>query len=232
THVSVRQIFDTPTVQGLDETLTHTTTPTPSLRPADPRPARIPLSFAQRRLWFLHRLEGPSPTYNISSAIHLSGGLDVAALRAALGDVVERHESLRTVFAEDAAGPHQVVVDAGVARPELVVVRTSARRVDEVVAEAARYGFDLAAELPVRVWLFEVAPDEHVLLLLMHHIAGDGWSNPVLARDLSTAYLARSTGRAPDWSPLPVQYADFTLWQREVLGSEEDPDSGISRQLA
>ncbi|MGC4904075.1 condensation domain-containing protein, partial [Micromonospora echinospora] len=87
-------------------------------------------------------------------------------------------------------------------------------------------------ELPVRVWLFEVAPDEHVLLLLMHHIVGDGWSMPRLTRDLATAYQLRRDGRAPAWPALPVSYVDFTLWQREVLGSEEDPDSGISRQLA
>ncbi|WP_435253543.1 condensation domain-containing protein, partial [Streptomyces tendae] len=201
------------------------------LRRAEPRPARIPLSHAQRRLWFLDRLQGASPVYNIPAGLRLKGDLDVAALRAALADVAERHEALRTVFAEDEEGPYQVVLDEVTARPELVVVPSGEDVLDRQLQEVARRSFDLTAEAPWHARLFRLAPDEHVLLLVMHHIAGDGWSMPRLARDLTLAYTARCGGEAPGWAPLPVQYADYTLWQREILGAEDDPDSASSRQL-
>ncbi|MEV0276877.1 amino acid adenylation domain-containing protein [Streptomyces sp. NPDC050610] len=230
--MSVRRLFETPTVAGLAEAI-GTGGGARTALAARPRPERVPVSFAQRRLWFLNQLEGPSATYNIPTTLRLSGALDADALRAALGDVVERHESLRTVFGEDADGPYQRVLDPWSARPELTPVRTTEERLEEELRRAARHGFDLATELPLRAWLFETGVDEHVLMVLVHHIVSDGgWSTPLLVRDLTTAYTSRSTGQTPDWAPLPVQYADYTLWQRDILGSDEDPDSPISRQLA
>ncbi|WP_432132907.1 amino acid adenylation domain-containing protein, partial [Streptomyces tendae] len=230
--LSVRGLFDAPTVAGIAAALDRTTgVARTGLRRAEPRPARIPLSHAQRRLWFLDRLQGASPVYNIPAGLRLKGDLDVAALRAALADVAERHEALRTVFAEDEEGPYQVVLDEVTARPELVVVPSGEDVLDRQLQEVARRSFDLTAEAPWHARLFRLAPDEHVLLLVMHHIAGDGWSMPRLARDLTLAYTARCGGEAPGWAPLPVQYADYTLWQREILGAEDDPDSASSRQL-
>ncbi|MGW0463648.1 condensation domain-containing protein, partial [Streptomyces tendae] len=230
--LSVRGLFDAPTVAGIAAALDRTTSVARTgLRRAEPRPARIPLSHAQRRLWFLDRLQGASPVYNIPAGLRLKGDLDVAALRAALADVAERHEALRTVFAEDEEGPYQVVLDEVTARPELVVVPSGEDVLDRQLQEVARRSFDLTAEAPWHARLFRLAPDEHVLLLVMHHIAGDGWSMPRLARDLTLAYTARCGGEAPGWAPLPVQYADYTLWQREILGAEDDPDSASSRQL-
>ncbi|MFI1370236.1 condensation domain-containing protein, partial [Streptomyces griseochromogenes] len=191
----------------------------------------IPLSFAQRRLWFLGQLEGPSATYNVPWLLRLSGALDALALRAALNDLVERHESLRTVFPSVDGEPYQCVLPAAEAEVVLHQLDLEAGEVEERAVEAAAGVFDLAGEIPIRAYLFRTAPDEHVLLLLLHHIASDGWSLGPLARDLSAAYNARVGGEGPAWDALPVQYTDYTLWQRELLGAEGDPESVVSRQL-
>ncbi|MFE6978163.1 amino acid adenylation domain-containing protein [Streptomyces sp. NPDC057682] len=190
----------------------------------------IPLSYTQQRLWFLHRLEGPSPTYNVPLALHLDGPLDVAALTSAWADVVARHEVLRTVFPEVDGVPRQRVLPAGAGLPG--PVESDEESVRAALAEAAGYGFELEREIPVRPTLFRVGPERHVLLVLMHHIVADGWSTGPLLRDLSAAYGARTRGEVPGWAPLEVQFADFALWQQEVLGEESDPDSLMSRQSA
>ncbi|WP_344328065.1 non-ribosomal peptide synthetase, partial [Streptomyces macrosporus] len=198
-----------------------------------PRPDALPLSYAQRRLWFINRLDPTAHLYNISLSLRLRGELDRAALEQALADVVARHESLRTVFPETEGQPHQVVLAHGtVAKDILRAERTTEDRVGDAVAAAARKGFDVRHDIPLRVTLLEVGPTEHVLVLVLHHIAGDAWSLGPLAADLGVAYAARCRGEAPGWAPLPVQYADYTLWQREVLGEGSDPDSEMSRQLA
>ncbi|MGO4752496.1 condensation domain-containing protein, partial [Streptomyces sp. 2MCAF27] len=193
------------------------------------------MSFAQRRLWFLGQLEGASATYNMPLPLRLSGALDVQALRLALGDVASRHESLRTVFPQDVDGqPRQLILDPASGVPEVLVESVIPDDVASVVAGLTGAGFDLERDLPWRVRLLEVAgsADEWVLVMVFHHIAADGWSMEPLTNDLSMAYAARCQGRPPEWKELPVQYADYTLWQREVLGSEEDPESVISGQVA
>ncbi|MDU0294852.1 amino acid adenylation domain-containing protein, partial [Saccharothrix longispora] len=225
--IGIRQVFEHATVRGLLAAASRSTAPPLTARL---RPDRVPLSFAQQRLWLLDRIDGAGPAYNMPVSLRLRGGLDVGALRAALADVVGRHESLRTVFGEDVEGPFQRVL-TGVDPVWTEVVVDEAGLAGEL-AGAARYGFDLSSEIPVRGWLFRLGADEHVVLVLVHHIAADGWSMPLLARDLTTAYAARAGGVAPEWSALPVQYADHALWQREAFGSEDDPDSVVSRQLA
>ncbi|MET7986457.1 amino acid adenylation domain-containing protein [Streptomyces sp. NPDC005281] len=193
----------------------------------------IPLSFAQRRLWFVDRFEGPSPTYNGAFALRLTGELDVGALQAALADVVERHEVLRTVIVEGDDGvPHQQVLAPGEKPFALTVLDVTERERAAAVEEAATATFDLAADAPIRARLLRCAPHEHTLVVVAHHIAVDGESFGPLFRDLTTAYAVRAEGGAPTWEPLPVQYADYTLWQRDVLGDETDPDSVSARQLA
>ncbi len=166
------------------------------------------------------------------TALRLTGALDTGAMQAALGDVVARHESLRTIFPDRAGTARQLILDPVTARPRLTVTETTEAQLPMVLAAVAGRGFDLSVEPALRVALFPLGEDEHVLLLVMHHIAGDGWSMAPLAKDVITAYLARAAAAAPLWSPLPVQYADYTLWQRDLFGSEDDPDSLISRQIA
>ncbi|APU21349.1 non-ribosomal peptide synthetase [Actinoalloteichus sp. GBA129-24] len=192
----------------------------------------IPLSFAQSRLWFLYRLEGPSATYNIPFAIRLDGPLDTEALTAAVQDIAARHESLRTLVAEDADGmPEQRILSSTEAVLPLRLVDVAEDAVDAAMHEAASETFHLETDLPLRTTVLRTGPLEHVLVFVFHHIAADGTSMGAFLRDLVTGYSARHEGRAPDWAPLPVQYKDYTLWQRQLLGDEADQDSIAARQL-
>ncbi|MFE2752598.1 amino acid adenylation domain-containing protein, partial [Actinosynnema sp. NPDC059335] len=219
---TVRALFDARTPARLAALLGASPQARPPLVPVR-RPERVPLSPTQRRLWFSDRFEGPGATYNIVVALTLPGEVDARALRAALGDVVARHEALRTVFAEHDGEPHQVVVPADRAVPPLDVSEVDADARRDVLLGLARRGFDLERDLPLRAHLLTSGPADHVLLLVAHHIATDGWSLTPLVRDLAAAYSARVAGGAPAWAPLPVQYADHTLWQRESLGTPDDP---------
>ncbi|OBI51582.1 hypothetical protein A5707_13980 [Mycobacterium kyorinense] len=231
--VAVRMLFEAPTVAQLAPRLAAGGR---GLEPlvAGERPAVVPLSFAQNRLWFLDQLQGPSPIYNLAVALRLGGHLDTAALGAALSDVVARHESLRTVFAAADGVPQQVVISAERAQLGWDIADASgwpASRLREAVEETARRSFDLASDLPLRARLFRVADDEHVLVAVVHHIAADGVSMRPLVADLGVAYASRCAGQPPNWAPLTVQYVDYTLWQRAQFGDLADRHSRIASQL-
>ncbi|MGW1143049.1 condensation domain-containing protein, partial [Streptomyces zhihengii] len=227
----VTALFETPTIATLMAQIAEAGSARFALT-AKERPTRIPLSPAQNRLWFLNKLEGASATYNVPMAFRITGDLDAGVLEQALNDVVVRHESLRTVFREIDGIPAQTVLAADAVDLTLHHVRCDEKDITATLRSAGQYVFDLSVEPPLRATLFTVGPRQRVLLLLMHHIASDGASMGPLGRDLETAFGARLQGRAPTWPALPVQYADYTLWQRDLLGAEEDPHSLVRRQLA
>ncbi|MCL2533503.1 MAG: amino acid adenylation domain-containing protein, partial [Nocardiaceae bacterium] len=240
--LAVRALFEAPTPHELARWVAREGIAEPTRPPlvAKARPRRVPLSLAQKRMWFINQFDTESAAYNIPLAVRLTGDLDTAALRAAVGDVLERHESLRTYFPTTAlpssdladGEPEQVIVPVAEAAPDLTVVDVPPAEVAPRIAALISRGFDVTTAVPVRAQLLRLGPAEHVLAMVVHHICADGFSMAPLARDVMTAYMARTGGHLPQWAPLPVQYADFAAWQREVLGSEDDPDSLVSRQLA
>ncbi|WP_405365969.1 amino acid adenylation domain-containing protein [Kitasatospora sp. NBC_00039] len=226
----VRTLFDNPTVAGVAEWFDRATAGRPPLLPM-PRPERLPLSHAQRRLWFIDRYEGSSATYNMPIAMRLSGPLDTAALRSAVADVVARHEALRTVFPDEAGVPWQRILHPDQVRIDLPVTTVAEDGVEAAMTVAARRLFDLEVDPPLRVELLRLDAATHVLVIVIHHIAGDGWSMGPLCQDITTAYAARLHRQEPAWEPLPVQYGDYTLWQHELLDEHAGPDSPFARQL-
>ncbi len=231
--LSVHTLFEAPTVAQLAPRIGGDGDRLEPLT-AGERPAVVPLSFAQSRLWFIDQFQGPSPIYNMAVGLRMRGRLDADALGAALADVVGRQESLRTLFAAHEGIPRQLVVP--VERADFGWQITDATgwpegRLVEAIDTVARHPFDLATEIPMRARLFRVAEDEHVLVAVVHHIAADGSSITPLVRDLGVAYASRCAGQAPDWAELAVQYADYTLWQRGQLGDLTDSGSRIAAQL-
>nr|WP_083911130.1 non-ribosomal peptide synthetase [Nocardia takedensis] len=240
TTVPVRSLFESTTVVALAADLArsagsgHTRPPLTAM----PRPERIPLSPAQQRYWFLNQYDpAASAVDNIPLAVRLTGTLDVAALGHAIGDVFARHEVLRTRYPRSEDGPHQVVLPAPATAFTLTPIPVRPADLLAKVVEFATITFDVSVDVPVAVALFEIvrAPGElvreHVVAFTVHHVSADGVSMGPLARDVMRAYASRLTGQAPDWSPLPVQYADYALWQRAVLGAEDDPSSVAARQI-
>ncbi|WP_181009454.1 non-ribosomal peptide synthetase [Streptomyces sp. SM11] len=230
TTVSVRDAFNRATPAGLARLVRESATGEPDLGPAPPltarpRPDTLPLSFAQQRIWFVDRVETNSTTYNVPIALDLAGPLDTDALRGALGDLMLRHESLRTVFPDhEGVGRQQVLDDH---RVQLPVTGTNSDDLRSVLATAAAHPFDLTRERPLRAALFRVSEQHHVLSLLLHHIVCDEISAGLLVDDLTRAYAARLDGGGRDGSPvlppLPAQYADYALWQRERLEAADGP---------
>ncbi len=236
TELPLRMLFEAPTLAGLAEgieVLLHRRDgwQVPEIRPAAHEQA-LPLSFAQQRLWFLDQLEPNSPFYNISLGMRLKGPLEVEALRWTLSEVVRRHEVLRTTYQVIDSAPVQVIPPAQAV--PLPLVDLSALADDAVENEAQRLAheeaqkpFNLAADLMLRARLVRLRPHDHALVLVVHHIAGDGWSWGVLSREIADLYQARVQGSASPLSEPQIQYADYALWQRQWLQGEV-----LNKQLA
>ncbi|GAB89946.1 putative non-ribosomal peptide synthetase [Gordonia rhizosphera NBRC 16068] len=218
--VPVKLLFERPTVATLAQALAGGASGHggPPLL-ARSRAELVHVSGMQRGLWLINRADPDSAAYNVAMALRLAGDLDVAALRLATTDLVRRHESLRTTYPMINGEPTQVILPADVVESEIVVeVRDAGRSLEDAIANVTGKGFDIATLPPVRAVLLRVSATEHILVFVVHHISADGASMAPLARDLMTAYAARSTGAEPAWKPLPVQYADFSLWLSERLG--------------
>ena len=228
----IRALFESPTPGELRHRLRTVQRTKIPLR-QEARPTQILLSYAQQRLWFLDRLEGCRSTeYNMPKALRLRGGLDVAVLEQAVNTIVARHESLRTHFAEVDGEPLQVI--SAELRIELPVEDLSAldaeeqqQRIEAAVREEAAAPFDLSHGPVLRMRLLKLGQQDHVLLRTVHHIASDGWSEAIFSRELSALYAAFREGRNNPLPPLPIQYADFALWQRRCLG-----DGALNQGLA
>ncbi|HEX2211050.1 MAG TPA: amino acid adenylation domain-containing protein [Longimicrobium sp.] len=231
----LRALFEGPTVAELAERVDELrradlAAPTPIV-PAD-RDRPLPLSFAQERLWFLDRMRPESAVYNVSTAMRLRGEMDAPALERALGEIVRRHEALRTVFAEADGAPVQVIHPfAGFTLPlhDLSEGREDEREGEmrRRAADEAALPFDLAAGPLFRAQLLRMTEEEHVLLVSMHHVVSDGWSLGVLFRELAALYKAYRNGEESVLPPLPVQYADYAVWQRARLD-----DRALAGELA
>ncbi|HEV2734482.1 MAG TPA: condensation domain-containing protein, partial [Longimicrobiaceae bacterium] len=226
--VPLRMLFEAPTpaaLAGRIEELRSTGTPVAPPVGRVPREGSegLPLSFAQQRLWMVDRLQPGSPVYNMPAALRMRGTLDVEALAGSIRELARRHEALRTTFVERGDAVVQVVhPPAPVALPlvDLRGVRDPAHLAERLAGEEALRPFDLARGPLLRARLLRLDGDDHVLCFTLHHVVGDGWSMDVLVREVSALYGALSRGEASPLPPLPVQYADFAVWQRAWLSGE------------
>ncbi|WP_237747838.1 non-ribosomal peptide synthetase [Planktothrix mougeotii] len=225
----LRYLFESPTIAQLSavilkELQTGSGLKLPAIVPLN-RQDDIPLSWAQERLWFVNQLEGESGAYTIDLTMRLLGNLNVKALEKAFQAIIQRHEPLRTQFKLKDNKPIQAIASS--INFTLPIVQSQPLQVEQLLTEAASEPFDLANGSVLRVKLWQVGADEYVLLLAIHHIAADGWSLGVLIDELSAYYRSFSTGTKADLPTLPIQYADFAVWQRQWLTNEV-----LERQLS
>nr|WP_244172052.1 non-ribosomal peptide synthetase [Myxococcus virescens] len=236
----LRDIFECPTVEKLAQRLDHTSKTDGGAQPPPlvrvPRDRALPLSFAQQRLWFLAQLEPDSTVYNVPASVRLTGALNVPALKQSFDALVHRHEALRTTFRTEGGSPVQVIDPRGGARLDIVDLRSlpAARREEEaqrIAQEASQRPFDLESGPLLRIALLALSEQDHVLVLVMHHIVSDGWSMGLLVRELTELYASFSQGQPSHLPELPLQYADYAVWQREWLqGDVLDAQLGYWKQ--
>ncbi|HEX8174908.1 MAG TPA: amino acid adenylation domain-containing protein [Pyrinomonadaceae bacterium] len=225
----VRQLFEEPTVAGLARHVEFAKRDKQNLLPPAmkrvDRSLPLPLSFAQQRLWFISQLHPLSPLYNLPLALHLRGNLNLSALTQTFSHLVSRHESLRTTFTSTGAEPRQLIHPPQPCHIPLIDLSHLPEQVRAALASsllkaAASDPFDLSTGPLLRVLLLRLSPEEHALLLVMHHIISDGWSLGVMVREVSRMYESYVAGEIPQFEELQIQYADYAVWQREWLSGE------------
>ncbi|CAM8808988.1 non-ribosomal peptide synthetase [Burkholderia pseudomallei] len=220
--VALSTVFDAPVLSALAERLEAENTEVLPPIPLAPRDGRIALSLAQQRLWFLTQLEGVSEAYHMSGAVRLDGPLNREVLQRALNRIVMRHEALRTCFVREEGEPIQVIqphADLTMSYHDLREAEQSEQRAKDLSQAHASAPFDLSRDLPVRVLLLQLADEAHVVQVVMHHIASDGWSVGVFLQELSALYGSFIAEQGDPLAPLPLQYADYAAWQRRWLAS-------------
>ncbi|UUE11317.1 amino acid adenylation domain-containing protein [Dickeya zeae] len=227
----VRLLFENPTVEKLAKQLDEHVKVRKPLTRVEPRPDPLPISYSQQLMWVGHTVRGGS-SLNTPIVVSLEGELDVVALTAALYDLVERHEPLRTRFAVVDDQSVQVIEPFAKVHIDVPYTQVEAEQVPQAVSTAITSLFDLSTDFPFRPSILRVGPQKHILVMLFHHIACDAFSLAPLTRDLTLAYKARVAGHAPQFTPLPVQYADYAVWHRELLGDPDDANSLYAEQLA
>ncbi|HBB30918.1 MAG TPA: hypothetical protein DDZ80_13165 [Cyanobacteria bacterium UBA8803] len=219
----LRMLFETPTVAGLSQSLakvqTGTTGNLPLLVPVS-RSGKLPLSFTQTKLWFFDQLSPNSATYNIPYAYRLKGILNVAVLEQSLAEIIRRHESLRTIFTSVDGEPLQIIAESiNFTLPviDLEEISAAAREAEakRLITEESQVPFNLAISPLFRAKLLRMAPDDWILLVTLHHIIFDGWSEGIFRRELAVLYEAFSSGKPSPLPKLPIHYADYAVWQRE-----------------
>ncbi len=225
--VSLKQIFSHPTIAQLAVLIDTEDTDTDNHRPGISRIERgglLPLSFAQQRLWMLDQIDGGSAHYNMPTALRFEGALDIEAVKQALAGILMRHEVLRTVFVLNSESePSQQILDGeefSVPLTDFSGEINPTERAREQVIQQASTPFNLSRDYMLRAEVLRITPEEHWLLVTLHHIASDGWSMDVMAREFFEGYSAFVEGRAVDLPSLAVQYADYAHWQREWLQGE------------
>ncbi|WP_433526859.1 amino acid adenylation domain-containing protein [Nocardia pseudovaccinii] len=228
--VSLRDLFESPTIAALEQVLDRRGLGTETARPGFahvPRTDPVPLSPAQSRLWTVNYLGGQQPDYLIATALDIYGPLDAAAVQAANGDLIARHEILRTVLPYAVDGPVQRILPIGSAQPDFRIVDAEGiDSVERAMESEMLRGFDLTAQQPMRTRLYRLGREHHVLFGVVHHIAGDGESMGILQREFLTAYQARAAGHVPQWPGPATQFADYAVWLRGLLG----PDTHVLEQ--
>ncbi|RZM28004.1 MAG: amino acid adenylation domain-containing protein, partial [Pedobacter sp.] len=220
--LAISDIFDYPTVGQLSAHLDQQNQgeSLPGIKAVDPRPAKIPLSFSQERLWFIDQLGG-SQQYHIPAVLHLKGNLSIPALEHALKAIIKRHEILRTLVQEEEGQGYQYIQSAG----EWHLARTNGdslthEQLEAHIRERVTTPFNLSSDYMLRAELISQGAEEHLLVVTMHHIASDGWSRSVLVREVAELYRSYIEGQPAELAHLPVQYADYAIWQRSYLQGE------------
>ncbi|HHL32702.1 MAG TPA: amino acid adenylation domain-containing protein, partial [Oceanospirillales bacterium] len=224
--ISIRDIFEYPQLAQLGRHISQAEgSQLPPIKPVKRKDNKIVPSFAQQRLWFIDQMDGGSAHYNMPSALRLQGNFKIDVAQQAFTEIIQRHESLRTVFIDDNDGPLQVIqnqFDFTIKTTDLRQLAASKKKqtVMQAIEKDATQAFDLSQDLMLRVSYLKLSDDEGILLFNMHHIASDGWSTGILVNEFVRLYESILTGKANPLAPLPIQYADYAYWQRNWLQGE------------